>query len=102
MRELVGYKVMFGQFADWKSAIQSRSRGRSLRYMNFMRAEILVALLALLIGDHARGAASPLLQFSHNRGFYDTPFKLAISTKSPETIIRFTTNGSTPSRTNGV
>ncbi|HWI59416.1 MAG TPA: chitobiase/beta-hexosaminidase C-terminal domain-containing protein, partial [Bacillota bacterium] len=36
-----------------------------------------------------------------SRGFYDTPFSLAITTATANATIRFTTNGSTPSPTNG-
>ncbi|HWH72334.1 MAG TPA: chitobiase/beta-hexosaminidase C-terminal domain-containing protein, partial [Candidatus Sulfotelmatobacter sp.] len=40
-------------------------------------------------------------KFSVSRGFYDTPFSLAITTATANATIRFTTNGSTPSPTNG-
>jgi len=40
-------------------------------------------------------------QFSHDRGFYDTPFDLTIRTKTAGATIRYTTDGSVPSLTNG-
>ena len=39
--------------------------------------------------------------FSHDRGFYDTPFALTISTVEPGTTIRYTTDGTRPTLTNG-
>jgi hypothetical protein len=39
--------------------------------------------------------------FSIDRGFYDAPFSVAISTVTPEAAIYWTTNGSMPSPTNG-
>jgi len=41
-------------------------------------------------------------KFDHDRGFYDAPFPLAITTATTNATIRYTTNGSTPSLTNGV
>lgn len=40
-------------------------------------------------------------KFSHNRGFYQTPFDLTITTATPGASIRFTTNGSTPTASTG-
>jgi hypothetical protein len=40
-------------------------------------------------------------QFSHDRGFYDAAFDLAISTLTPGATIRYTTDGSVPTLTNG-
>ena len=39
--------------------------------------------------------------FSHKRGFYTAPFQLTLRTSTPEATIRYTTDGSTPSPTNG-
>ncbi|MCA9241776.1 MAG: CotH kinase family protein, partial [Planctomycetales bacterium] len=39
--------------------------------------------------------------FSHVRGFYDSPFSLTISTAEPGTTIRYTTDGTRPTLTNG-
>lgn len=39
--------------------------------------------------------------FSVNRGFYDTPISVAITTASPGATIRYTTDGSLPSTTTG-
>ena len=40
-------------------------------------------------------------KFSVDRGFYDTPFSLAITTATTSATIIYTTNGSTPSLSNG-
>ncbi|MBL9169358.1 MAG: lamin tail domain-containing protein [Verrucomicrobiales bacterium] len=40
-------------------------------------------------------------KFSHDRGFYETNFSLSITCETPGAVIRFTTNGSPPSLTNG-
>jgi hypothetical protein len=40
--------------------------------------------------------------FSHQRGFYDTNFPLALTSKTAGAAIYFTTNGTLPSPTNGV
>jgi hypothetical protein len=40
-------------------------------------------------------------KFSVNRGFYDTPFQVAITSATPSVTIYWTTNGSAPSPTNG-
>jgi len=39
---------------------------------------------------------------SHDRGFYDVPFDVTMSTQTEGAIIRFTMDGSTPSETRGV
>ncbi|MBL9170064.1 MAG: lamin tail domain-containing protein [Verrucomicrobiales bacterium] len=41
-------------------------------------------------------------QFSVNRGFFDAPFEVAISTATPGAEIRYTTNGAAPSATEGI
>lgn len=41
-------------------------------------------------------------KFSHDRGFYTTPFSLVITTATASATIRFTTNGSLPALTNGL
>ena len=40
-------------------------------------------------------------KFSHNRGFYDAPFQVTITTNTEAAVIRFTTDGTTPSATVG-
>ena len=40
-------------------------------------------------------------KFSVDRGLHDAPFSLAITTETPEAIIRYTTNGTPPSETEG-
>jgi len=40
-------------------------------------------------------------KFSHDRGFYEQPFDLVISTATAGATIRYTTNGTPPSLTNG-
>lgn len=39
--------------------------------------------------------------FTHDRGFYTSPFSLGISTTTPGTTIRYTTDGTRPTLTNG-
>ena len=41
-------------------------------------------------------------KFSHDRGFYDTPFTLSITTETTHAVVRYTTNGVPPSATNGL
>ncbi|MDZ4659455.1 MAG: CotH kinase family protein [Bythopirellula sp.] len=40
--------------------------------------------------------------FSHDRGFYDTAFNLEITSSTPGATIRYTTDGSIPTLTNGL
>jgi hypothetical protein len=40
-------------------------------------------------------------KFDHDRGFYDTPFDLVISTATPEAQIRYTLDGTAPTITSG-
>ncbi len=40
-------------------------------------------------------------KFSRDRGFYDTPFSVTITTKTAGATIRYTTDGSTPDETTG-
>ena len=40
-------------------------------------------------------------KFSHDRGFYDAPFEVTITTQTEGAIIHYTTNGSTPSEVEG-
>jgi hypothetical protein len=40
-------------------------------------------------------------KFSHNRGFYDSPFDLTIATETEGAVIRYTTDGSAPTETSG-
>ena len=35
-------------------------------------------------------------RFDHDRGFYEAPFNLTITTDTPEAVIRYTTNGTEP------
>ena len=39
--------------------------------------------------------------FDHNHGFFDTPFDLTITTDTPGAVIRYTTDGTTPTATTG-
>lgn len=41
-------------------------------------------------------------KFSHDRGFYTAPFNLVITSATPGATIRYTTNGTLPSSTNGL
>ncbi|WP_200269294.1 lamin tail domain-containing protein [Luteolibacter pohnpeiensis] len=47
------------------------------------------------------GTVEPV-EFSVDRGIFDAPFNLQISTPTPGAVIRYTTNGSIPDETNGV
>jgi len=49
----------------------------------------------------ARGRAGEVW-FSHERGFYDSPFNVTLSTGTNGAEIRYTTDGSTPSAMNGI
>jgi len=40
-------------------------------------------------------------KFSHSRGFYDAAFDLTIASETPGAVIRYTTNGTVPSESNG-
>jgi hypothetical protein len=40
-------------------------------------------------------------KFSHDRGFYDAPFSVSVTTRTHDATIRYTTDGSTPSETRG-
>lgn len=40
-------------------------------------------------------------KFSHDRGFYDDPIMLEITSETPSAVIRYTTDGSIPTETNG-
>ncbi|MEX2142291.1 MAG: lamin tail domain-containing protein [Pirellulales bacterium] len=55
-------------------------------------------------GSNNGGGFSELVgdtRFSVDRGFYDAPFQLVISTNTPGAEIRFTTNGTVPSTSSG-
>ncbi|HPO70615.1 MAG TPA: lamin tail domain-containing protein [Anaerohalosphaeraceae bacterium] len=40
-------------------------------------------------------------EFSHERGFYETSFWLTLNTSTPDAVIRYTTNGTDPTLSNG-
>lgn len=46
------------------------------------------------------GAVAPV-NFSIERGFYDAPFGVVLTTDTPDATIRYTTDGSEPTETNG-
>ena len=46
------------------------------------------------------GIVAPV-HFSAGRGFYDTPFQLSLACATPGVVIRYTTNGSAPTATEG-
>ncbi len=41
-------------------------------------------------------------RFSHDRGFYESPFTVEITTETPDAEIRYTLDGSVPSESNGI
>ncbi|OHB79874.1 MAG: hypothetical protein A2Z25_09110, partial [Planctomycetes bacterium RBG_16_55_9] len=47
------------------------------------------------------GEAVADTKFSVHRGFYEAPFSVAITTETPGAVIRYTTDGSTPTETYG-
>jgi len=51
--------------------------------------------------DQARLSVVADTKFSHDRGFYNEPFDLAISTETEDVLIIYTLDGSTPSTGNG-
>jgi hypothetical protein len=51
---------------------------------------------------HASQPAADPPAFSHDHGFHDKPFTLTITTSLPGATIRYTTDGSAPSASNGV
>jgi len=52
-------------------------------------------------GEAMTGFVNEDVEFSHNRGFYEAPFELALTTAEADAEIIFTTDGSEPSRSNG-
>jgi len=42
------------------------------------------------------------LDFSHKRGYYDAPFQLSITADKADAVIKYTTNNTSPSSTNGL
>jgi hypothetical protein len=55
----------------------------------------------------ANGASSSTnlvlpVHFSVKRGFFQRPFNLSLATETPDALIRYTVNGSTPGLTNGI
>jgi hypothetical protein len=58
-----------------------------------------------LAANDGPAAAQPLLvsdtTFSHDRGFYDAPFEVAIATSTADAEIRYTLDGSVPTESNG-
>ncbi len=51
---------------------------------------------------NARTGLAASTQFSVERGLYSAPFQLAITTATPSAEIRYTTDGSLPTETNGI
>jgi len=63
------------------------------------------ATLSPTPGTSNDGAFLPVVAdttFSHNRGFYDQPFEVAITTKTEGAAIHYTVDGSTPTPEHGI
>lgn len=58
----------------------------------------LAGLIFLFVATQARGSDT---KFNHDRGFFQAPFDLEITTKTPGLEIRYTLDGSEPSPTSG-
>jgi hypothetical protein len=60
--------------------------------------------LLILLTIHTLFAQSTVqdVQFNVQRGFYDTPFQLTLSTATFGADIYYTTDGSNPSSSNGI
>ncbi|MGK0187123.1 MAG: hypothetical protein ACI9R3_002909 [Verrucomicrobiales bacterium] len=65
-----------------------------------LRMKIISLIVALFLAPHH--SFSAVYTLSHQRGFYDEPFDLTVATDLEEgAVIRFTTDGSSPSRGHG-
>ena len=71
-------------------------RSRPFRARRVVRA---VAIGFLLASSAASGEP---VAFSHARGFYDAPFQLVLTTNLAAGTIRYTVDGSAPTRTHGI
>ncbi len=69
--------------------------------MNKPRVSILAGLLCSVLGLMALQAQEPNIQWSHSRGLVDSSFVLALKTDPPGGLIRYTTDGSSPSLDRG-
>ena len=58
-----------------------------------MSTFVLVAPVLYSVGD---------TKFSHDRGFYETPFEVILTTATPGATIIYTTDGSKPSVSHGI
>ncbi len=65
----------------------------------YMRAILSLAVLTVCLPCAL--AAGEVVQFSHERGFYDAPFVLTLSCATAGTTIHYTTDGSLPTETHG-
>lgn len=66
-----------------------------------VKVSVYVLLFAIvcekgIISPVSAGAIAPDTKFSHDRGFYDAPFEVVISTDVGGTIIKYTLDGSDP------
>jgi len=68
--------------------------------MSSIRALLLSTLASIPLLSQAQQPEVEKLNFSVERGYHSEAFQLIVSTKTPEATIAYTTDGSTPSRTN--
>lgn len=64
-------------------------------------ASTILLLIAAIAGPVAAQPAVEDTEFSVDRGFFDAPFQVAITTDTPGASIRYTTDGSVPTPTAG-
>lgn len=81
------------------SAMVSAGPGRPATGVRFCIGFLLVSMLAGRASALAGVVPEP--RFSHARGFYVEPFRLTITNPDPQTLCRYTTDGSEPSAQTG-
>ena len=76
----------------------------SVKGLNTMKVTQFFTFLLLLIFNNQISAqiTEVKLDFSDERGFYEAPFNLTITSTDPTATIRYTLNGEEPSPTSGI